>query len=105
MSPVGLTWFTTALLAAVVLLLLVIAAALLPRLAGLKTASFYCPWTRRNVVVRFLTREGGNPVSVVSCTAFADPRIVTCGMPCVTEAAALELASAGTAAGREARGA
>ena len=83
MNGVALAWFTTFLVALVVVLVLVIAAVLLPRLGGLRTVTFYCPWTRRNVMVRFLTHDGGHPVAVVSCTAFADPRIVTCGMPCL----------------------
>lgn len=93
MSGVALAWFTAFLVALVVVLILVIAAVLLPRLGRIVTASFYCPRTRRNVVVRFVTYDGRQPVWVASCTAFADPRIVTCGMPCLGEEGRTELAS------------
>lgn len=87
MNGVALAWFTTFVVALAVVLILLIAAVLLPRVGGLRTTSFYCPWAHRKVVVRYLTYDGRRPVGVVSCTAFADPRIVTCGMPCLSDEA------------------
>jgi hypothetical protein len=47
------------------------------------TQRFSCPWRGRNVMVRYLTCDGRKAISVMSCTAFADPSVVTCGMPCL----------------------
>lgn len=81
-----LSWLTTLVIGAVVVLLLGIAAVLLPRMSGLVTVQFHCPWSGRDVVVRYQTGDGRRRVGVVSCTAFADPRVVTCAMPCLGDA-------------------
>ncbi len=48
------------------------------------TTRIYCPLARREVVVQYATSDGLYPVSVISCSAFDDPRAITCGMPCVS---------------------
>ncbi len=80
------TWvlFTTFLIVLAAVLMVVIAAVLLPRAMRTLKATFYCPWKRRRVTVRFVSYDGRRPVGVVSCTAFADPTIITCGAPCVS---------------------
>lgn len=83
MDGLLLGWFTTFLVALSVVLMLVIAVVLLPRAVRMRTASFFCPWRRRVVTLRYATCDGSHPVTVVSCTAFADPTIVTCGAPCI----------------------
>jgi hypothetical protein len=83
-GDVLLSWFTTLAIGLVVLLVLGVAAVLLARLLGLVTARFHCPWQHRNVMVQYLTCDGRHPSRVVSCSAFADPRQVSCGMPCVS---------------------
>ena len=83
MDGLLLGWFTTFLVALGVVLMLVIAVVLLPRAVRMRTASFVCPWRRRTVTVRYVTCDGTHPVTMVSCTAFADPTIVTCGAPCI----------------------
>lgn len=77
--------FTTFLIALVVALLLLIAVVLLPRLVRTRaqTAQFYCPWVRRPVTLRYLMGEDQHPIGVMSCTAFADPTIVTCAKLCL----------------------
>lgn len=79
----ALVLFTSFLIVLAVLLMVIIAAVLLPRTMRTLKATFYCPWTRRNVTVRYVTYDGRHAVGVVSCTAFADPTIITCGAPCV----------------------
>ncbi len=98
----GLAWFAAFLIAITAGLVLVVAAVLLPRAGRLRTSRFYCPWMRREVVARFLTYDGTHPASVVSCTAFADPRIVTCGMPCLAETPGETAAAPAAVAGRAA---
>lgn len=83
MNGMLLGWFTTFLVGLAVVLMLVIAVVLLPRAMRIRTERFYCPWRSRNVTVRYVTQDG-DPVAVVSCTAFADPMIVVCGAPCVS---------------------
>ncbi|HEV8310286.1 MAG TPA: hypothetical protein VGW35_21690 [Methylomirabilota bacterium] len=80
-----LPWFTALLLALAVGLILVIATVFLPRTMRVWTTTrrFYCPWRGRNVVVRYLTVDGREAMCVMSCTAFADPSVPTCGMPCL----------------------
>jgi len=85
MDGLLLGWFTAFLIALGVVLMLVIAVVLLPRAVRMRTASFVCPWRRRTVTVRYVTCDGSHPVTVVSCTAFADPTIVTCGAPCICD--------------------
>ena len=78
-----LPWFTTFLIGLVVLPILVITTVMLHRMVRSETTSFYCPWLRRPVTVRFLASESGEPIGVASCTAFADPRVVSCAKHCV----------------------
>ena len=79
--------FTTFLIALVVALLLVIAVVFLPRLVRTRalTAQFHCPWVGLRVMLRYLADEGRHPIGVISCTAFADPTIVTCAKLCLAE--------------------
>ncbi len=79
-----LPWFTTFLIVLTVMLMLFVVV-LLPRAARLRvvTRKLHCPWIRRNVVVRYLTCDGRHPVDVMSCTAFADPTVVTCEKRCM----------------------
>ena len=84
MNGVLLGWFTTFLVGLAAVLMLVIAAVLLPRAMRIRTERFYCPWRQRNVQVRYVTYDGEHPVAVVSCTALADPMIVTCGAHCIS---------------------
>jgi hypothetical protein len=77
-----LSWFATALIVLTVALMFVVVLQL-PRTARTFTERFYCPWQRRAVLVRFLTRDGRTPTGVLSCTAFADPTVVMCGTPCL----------------------
>lgn len=53
------------------------------RVVRTMNAEFYCPWVHQDVAVRFLTRNGGRPIGVLSCSAFDDPEEVLCGMPCL----------------------
>ena len=78
-----LPWFTTFLIGLVVLLIMLITTVMLHRMVRSETTSFYCPWSRRQVTVRFLAVEQGSPIGVASCTAFADPRVVSCAKHCV----------------------
>jgi hypothetical protein len=78
-----LGWFTAFLIALSVVLMLIIATVLLPRALRIRVARFHCPWKRRDVTVRYVTCDGETPVAVASCTAFADPGVVTCGTPCI----------------------
>lgn len=79
-----LPWFATALVAFAIVLILAVTIALLPRTARTMTTRIYCPLARRDVVVQYATSDGLYPVSVISCSAFDDPRAITCGMPCVS---------------------
>jgi hypothetical protein len=83
MNGVLIGWLTTLGIGLGVILIVVIATVLLPRTMRTRTASFFCPWRRREVTVRYLTCDGEHPHAVMTCTAFADPTIVTCGAPCV----------------------
>jgi hypothetical protein len=56
-------------------------------LPWLAPAEFYCPVAGRSVAVWFLTYDGGRPVGVLSCSAFADPAAIGCGTPCVSDSA------------------
>jgi hypothetical protein len=78
-----LPWLTTFLIGVVVLLILLITTVMLHRMVRTETTGFYCPWSQRSVMVRFVSYDEGNPVGVASCTAFADPRVVTCAQHCV----------------------
>jgi hypothetical protein len=99
--------FTAFLIALVVSLLLVVAVVLLPRVIRTRaaTAHFHCPWAQRAVMLRYLVDERQHPVGVISCTAFADPTIVTCAKLCLagTGPAGLEATpwTAPAAAGRD----
>jgi hypothetical protein len=77
-----LGWLATVAVLGVLVLTFVIAAWLMPRTLGSRTTEMFCQWRRRRVTVRFAT-DGGHPIGVISCTAFADPLTVTCGAPCV----------------------
>ncbi len=83
MSGVALSWLATLLVGLAALLLLVIAAVLLARTVRTLTLSYYCPWARRDVTAEFLTGDRGEPIGVLSCTAFADQSSPTCGRMCV----------------------
>ncbi len=83
MSGIVPGWLATALAGLAVGVVLVVAALLLPRAVRILTTRVYCPWAGRTVQVRTLALDGQDPICVVSCTAFADPRAVTCGMPCI----------------------
>lgn len=76
-------WVATFFIALGIVLLLAIAAAWLARTGRTATMSFYCPWARRSVTAQFLTCEEGQRIAVLSCTALADPRVVSCGRLCV----------------------
>jgi hypothetical protein len=82
MSGDLLVWFTTCLIVLVIALIMIITTVMLHRTVRSETATFYCPWMRRSVMARFLSHDG-IPVGVASCTAFADPRVVTCGGRCI----------------------
>lgn len=56
---------------------------MIDRMPQLATTRLYCPVAEQTVTVEFLTYDGIHPVSVVSCTGFADPGAITCGMPCL----------------------
>jgi hypothetical protein len=77
--------FTSFLIGLVVAFLLVIAIVLLPRMIRTRamTAKFQCPWAHRAVTLRYLVDEARQPIGIVSCTAFADPTIVTCAKLCL----------------------
>jgi hypothetical protein len=48
------------------------------------TQVFQCPVRRRDVRAEFLIAPGAaHPSSVASCTAFRDPKRVTCAKPCL----------------------
>jgi len=89
--------FATFLIALVVVLLLLIAVVLLPRVVRTRalTAGFNCPWAHRPVVLRYLVDEAQRPISVLSCTAFADPVIVTCAKLCLAGEGPTQLATTG----------
>ena len=80
-----LSWFTTLLVGIVVVLTLLVALVLLPRIVrtGIQTARLYCPWVRREVTVQHLTDDVGDPITVISCTGFADATIATCERQCL----------------------
>ncbi len=71
------------LIASAAVSLTVILTVLLPRMVRTMKAEFYCPRVHQGVVVRYLTRDGRQPIGVPSCTAFADRASVICGMPCL----------------------
>lgn len=85
MAQEPLLWLVAFLVGVVVALVVVIAVVLLPRAVHTRavTARFHCPWRERNVVLRYLTDRARRPLSVVSCTAFADPTIVVCERRCL----------------------
>ena len=63
--------------------LLLIAAALIPGTPRRARETFLCPWSKRVVTVDFLLPVGAtHPSDVASCTAFKDPRRVTCPKGC-----------------------
>jgi hypothetical protein len=83
MNETLLGWVVAGLVGVSLLALLAIATLLLPRSVRLLRSRVYCPWAARPVEVSTLTLDGIDPVSVTSCTAFADPTRVTCGMQCI----------------------
>jgi hypothetical protein len=86
MANPGLTWLLTLVIAVATLLILLVAAVIIPRTAHAVRQRFYCPGRRRAVMVRFLTGDRGERLRVLSCTAFADPFIVTCDQQCLSGA-------------------
>jgi hypothetical protein len=97
MNGPWLGWFTAFLIGLSVVLMLVIAVVLLPRTLRIRIARFRCPWKGRDVTVRYVTYDGEHPVAVASCTAFADPGVVTCGAPCIRPAGQAGVAAGGQA--------
>jgi hypothetical protein len=83
MDGMVLGWFAAFVIALAVVLMIVIAAVLLPRAFRAGTAHYHCPWKGRDVVVRYVTADGERASAVISCTAFADPMVITCGAPCL----------------------
>jgi hypothetical protein len=83
MSDLLFGWFATFLVGLGVVLMLIIAAVLLPRTMRIRVERFHCPWRHRDVTVRYITADGEHPLAVMSCTALADPMIVTCGAHCI----------------------
>ncbi len=63
-------------------LMLGVARAVLPRVARVRTARVACPRAGGDAAVRYLARDGEEPLVVISCTAFANPLVTTCGTPC-----------------------
>ena len=52
-----------------------------PRLV---TKGFRCPFRRRRVTAEFVVPEGAaRPLTVISCTAFKDPKRIRCRRPCL----------------------
>jgi hypothetical protein len=97
------SWFVTMLVALVTVFTFVVAALLPSRALRLRTTHFRCPWVGRMVMVRHLTGDDDEPMSVVSCSAFLDPRAISCGMPCIAGTVGKDLmaAAAGVAARRD----
>jgi len=63
--------------------LLLIAAGVIPAAPRRVRETFLCPWSKRVVTVDFLVPVGApRPSEVASCTAFKDPRRVTCPKNC-----------------------
>ena len=57
---------------------------LLPSSATIARASFRCPFSKRSVHAEFLGRPGTEqPVDVVSCSAFREPRRIQCDKACL----------------------
>ena len=83
MDGITFSWLSTILVGVAVLVVLLISLVLAWRLGRITTTTFYCSWAQRNVVVQCLTCDGEHPIGVITCTAFADPRAITCGTPCV----------------------
>jgi len=77
--------FTASLLVVLVALLLVVVFAGLPRRLRMtiRAARVHCPRARRSVLVRYLDDTEGNPVGLVSCSAFADRSINNCERECL----------------------
>jgi hypothetical protein len=83
MTDPGLAWLLTLVIVVVTLLILLVAAVIIPRTAHVVRQRFYCPGRARSVMVRFLTGDRGDRIHVLSCTALADPFIVTCDQECL----------------------
>jgi hypothetical protein len=83
MTDPGLAWLITFGIVVVTLLILLVAAVIIPRTAHVVRQQFYCPGRARSVMVRFLTGDRGERIHVLSCTAFADPYLVTCDRQCL----------------------
>ncbi len=83
MSEDMLTWVMMFLIASALVSLMVVSIVLLPRGVRTMKAEFYCPSVHQSVMVRYLTRDGRQPIGVLSCTAFADRTRVTCEMLCL----------------------
>jgi hypothetical protein len=76
-------WFVPALVGVGILLIMGVTVVVLHRLVRSETTSFRCPWAGRQVTVTFLAYGQDGPAGVASCSAFADPRVMTCGKQCV----------------------
>ena len=64
-------------------LLLLFAAGVAPRTPYRVRTRFPCPWTGRVVTADFVVPAAAeHPSDVLSCTAFADPKRITCHRPC-----------------------
>lgn len=83
MTGIALSW-STVLVGLAVVGLLGVSLVLVSRTvrAMSTTTRVHCPGAGRGVVVQYLC-DGRHRVSVVSCSAFPDPSVVTCGMSCL----------------------
>jgi hypothetical protein len=77
------SWPVTVVITVVILALVGVSLLLVSSVVRTASVRLHCPRVGRRVVVQFLT-DGRDPVSVLSCSAFEDPRHVACGAPCLT---------------------
>ena len=82
MGGIIFSWLGAILAGVAVLVIVVGSLILAARMTRVQTARLRCPWVHREVVVQYAT-DGGHPIAVLTCSAFADPRALTCGAPCV----------------------
>jgi hypothetical protein len=62
---------------------LLMLAGLLPDASRRLRQTFYCPWRRQDVTADFLVTEGADhPTDLAACSAFAEPKRITCGKRC-----------------------
>ena len=76
-------------------LLIAVVAQFLPASPTVSRASFACPTSTRRVTADFTSWPGAEtPADVVSCSAFRDPRRVSCKKECLGQAHTGSVASA-----------